>query len=202
MGANINFGLLQQHFFFIRHGQTDWNKKKIAMGQSDVPLNLHGQKEARQAASLLRDKGIQRIYHSPLTRARATAELIAEELALPCHEISSLSQCNWGEMQGQPRGDESWRMAWRRGDIEIAGAESFEAFCHRVQAGVNQALMHGVPVLIVAHGATFAAIQRALHLDDREMQNCLPLSYLPPMMADGKWQMAELTHYQQLESIR
>ncbi|MFO1385879.1 MAG: histidine phosphatase family protein [Chitinivorax sp.] len=201
MGANINLGLLQQHFFFIRHGQTDWNQQKIAMGQADVPLNRRGEEEARQAARILREHGITRICHSPLKRARITAQLIADELALPCEEIAALSQCNWGVMQGQPRGDEAWRMAWRRGEIEIEGAETFNEFCHRVRNGINQALAHGEPALIVAHGATFAVIQRELRLEDREMQNCLPLRYRPPTTGEANWQVTELTEFPQFELV-
>ena len=193
MGANIDLGLWQQQFFFIRHGQTDWNQKKIAMGQTDIPLNERGRQEALQAASLLIHRGIKRICHSPLQRARQTAELIAGKLSLTCEVIPSLSQCNWGVMQGQSRGDEAWRTAWRRGEVEIADAETFNEFCCRVRGGLNQTLMHGEAVLIVAHGATFAAIQRVLHLADREMQNCLPLHYLPPESGKATWQVAELS---------
>lgn len=192
MGANIDFGLIHQTFFFIRHGQTDWNRNKIAMGQADVPLNEQGMAEACLAAEQLAECGIQKIFHSPLQRAASTANIIGELLHLPCQPIDALSQCNWGTMQGQPRGDESWRMAWRRGEIHINGAESFNEFAHRVCSGVNEALTHGKPILIVAHGATYAAIQRTIGLTDREMQNCAPLQYHPPERAGMQWRLTEL----------
>lgn len=192
MGANVDFGLIHQTFFFIRHGQTDWNRDKIAMGQADVPLNERGKTEACIAAEQLAECGIQWIFHSPLQRAASTAQIIGELLRLPCHAIDALSQCNWGTMQGQPRGDESWRMAWRRGELKIDGAESFGEFAHRVCGGVNEALALGKPVLIVAHGATYAAIQRTLGLADREMQNCTPLQYHPPEAPGMYWRLAEL----------
>lgn len=192
MGACIDLGLIQQTFMFVRHGQTDWNRNNLAMGQTDVPLNRQGTLEAHDLAQVLSKHEIKLICHSPLSRAASTAHILGRHLDLPTLEIKALSQCNWGSMQGHPRGDESWRMAWRRGELQIDGAETFNEFAHRVCGGMNQALSYGIPVLIVAHGATFAAIQRTLGLPDRELRNCAPLQYLPPQIVGGKWQQLEL----------
>lgn len=71
-------------FYFVRHGQTDWNTMYQELcGQDDIPLNQLGQQQAQAAISLVKSVGITKIYSSPLTRAMQTAEIINTELKVP-----------------------------------------------------------------------------------------------------------------------
>ncbi|MBT4739275.1 MAG: hypothetical protein HOH20_11635 [Rhodospirillaceae bacterium] len=36
-------------FFFLRHGETDWNKNRLAQGQTDTALNDTGRDQASSA---------------------------------------------------------------------------------------------------------------------------------------------------------
>lgn len=67
-------------FYFIRHGETDWNRDKRIMGQMDIPLNETGVAQARSARNLLKELNIQHIYTSPLLRAYQTAQILNEEI--------------------------------------------------------------------------------------------------------------------------
>ena len=62
-------------FWFLRHGETDWNARGWSQGNVDIPLNETGLAQARSAALLLRGKGIRSVISSPLSRAKVTAEL-------------------------------------------------------------------------------------------------------------------------------
>ena len=62
--------------YLIRHGETDWNKLRRLQGQADIPLNEFGRQLARETDPALRDVPFDRIYTSPLKRARETAELV------------------------------------------------------------------------------------------------------------------------------
>ena len=62
--------------YLVRHGQTDWNARKIVQGVTDIPLNETGLAQAARARDLMKDVPIDIIYSSPLVRAYRTAEII------------------------------------------------------------------------------------------------------------------------------
>jgi probable phosphoglycerate mutase len=63
-----------RRFYFLRHGQTDWNREGRYQGTSNVPLNATGIAQARAAAELLARVKVDRIIASPLFRALKTAD--------------------------------------------------------------------------------------------------------------------------------
>jgi len=76
--------------YFIRHGETDWNRERRLQGQKDIPLNELGRTQATRCGLILRDL-FGRNGHaganldfvsSPLGRARETMELLRTELGL------------------------------------------------------------------------------------------------------------------------
>ena len=66
----------QKVIFLIRHGNTEFNEKKIFRGHFDVPLDKNGIKQAEKTGKFLKDINIDAIYSSPLNRACNTAEII------------------------------------------------------------------------------------------------------------------------------
>jgi broad specificity phosphatase PhoE len=66
---------LKNTYIFLRHGQTDYNLKRIFQGRIDIPLNEEGQKQAHQIALPV---NINVVYSSPLRRAAETAEIVAK----------------------------------------------------------------------------------------------------------------------------
>lgn len=65
--------------FFIRHGQTRMNLRRIHQGP-DEPLTPAGREGVRQAIAFLQDKEIDTLVSSNYLRARQTADMIAEVL--------------------------------------------------------------------------------------------------------------------------
>lgn len=59
-----------------RHGETEWNAIQRYQGQSDIPLNQAGIRQAEQIAKRLSKEKIGIIYTSDLSRAVDTAEAI------------------------------------------------------------------------------------------------------------------------------
>jgi len=84
----------------VRHGETDTNKARLALGQADVELNEHGRWQAQRLALSLKDEAIGAIYSSPLKRALATAEPIASSHGLEVQVDEGLIEMDIGEMEG------------------------------------------------------------------------------------------------------
>ena len=84
----------------VRHGETDTNKARLALGRADVELNEHGRWQAQRLALSLKDETIGAIYSSPLRRALATAEPIASSHGLEVQVDEGLIEMDIGEMEG------------------------------------------------------------------------------------------------------
>lgn len=135
----------------IRHGETDWNARGVLQGASDIPLNVRGEKQARDAGRMLRGQEWRAIAASPLSRARRTAEIIAEHAGFaPPRLLPGLVERSFGELEGTSvlRPDGS------RVPLEgHEGVEPHEEVLARTRAALEQlARDEQGPMLVVTHG--------------------------------------------------
>lgn len=93
--------------YFIRHGETDWNRDRRYQGQRDIPLNDKGRAQARRNGRALRAFlpaiGNARFIASPLQRTRETMEIIRAELELPVPDYQTdpnLIELSYGRWEG------------------------------------------------------------------------------------------------------
>ncbi len=156
--------LTRQAFWFLRHGETDWNSQNLAQGRVDIPLNAVGQAQAKTAAGLLRNRGIRAIVSSPLSRAKDTAALAAAATGAPVHYDPEFQEVSFGENEGQPMLTD-WFNEWVAERFTPQNGESFVDLRERAVLAINRALTHDAAVLVVAHGALFRAIRSAMGLD-------------------------------------
>jgi broad specificity phosphatase PhoE len=167
--------LLRGPFCFLRHGETEPNRLGLIAGSTDVPLNDTGFEQARAAARLLANVGIDAIYSSPLRRARETADIAAQALRLPVTVIPEIAERNWGELEGRPRAE-------RVRGVTPPGAETLEAFTARTLAGLARVREgHRLP-LVVAHSGTFRVLcaHLAIAAPEQPVENSRPLRFVPP----------------------
>ena len=85
--------------FIFRHGETDWNKRKIIQGHTDIPLNETGQAQAHLLGEKLANKGIELIMSSDLQRAALTATIVASYTNCPITYHQDLREFHAGELQ-------------------------------------------------------------------------------------------------------
>ena len=179
-------------FWFLRHGETDWNAQGLSQGRTDIPLNTVGEMQARRAAVTVAPLGITTIVSSPLGRARRTAEVAAAAIGRPVEIDDELAEVNFGEQEGLPMGD--WYDDWIAGTYMPGGAETFAALRDRAVRAVNRALERPGPVLVVAHGALFRALRQAMGLEANvRTPNALPLHLTPPAPGESAWTLTPAT---------
>ncbi len=88
-------------FYIIRHGETEWNIKKLIQGQKDSPLTENGLKQAKEIAKELKKIKFDIIFSSDLLRAKRTAEIIAAEHNLAVETTKLLRERNFGNYEGK-----------------------------------------------------------------------------------------------------
>ncbi len=87
--------------YFMRHGQTTWNKKGKIQGQVDVPLSEEGVRQAEATAEGMRDIPFDIIYASPLKRAYITAQIVRGDRDIPILRDDRLKEIAFGIAEGR-----------------------------------------------------------------------------------------------------
>lgn len=176
-------------FWYLRHGETDWNAQGLSQGNVDIPLNQTGLAQARAAAQMLRNRGITSIVASPLSRARVTAEIVAEVLDLPVTLDEGLREVRFGVQEGKPM--TQWFTDWVAGTWTPEGGEPFPILRTRSVTAINRALERPPAVLVVAHGAVFRALRSAMGIvPNVRTRNAAPIWCEPPTMGAAAWSIA------------
>lgn len=183
--------ILEKPFYFIRHGQTDWNLEHRAMGVTDIPLNPVGIQQAVDACQHLKEFSIKTICHSPLQRAKQTAEIVHKEVQCEIFPVEELKEFCLGTYAGEII--DTWFDEWMKGKVLPEG-ETFQQFVERSLRGVNKALSYSGPTLIVAHGGTYWAIQQATQLLELpDLPNCTLAYFSPPKTIHDTWDCLRIT---------
>lgn len=87
--------------YMMRHGETDWNKDRRLQGQVDIPLNDYGISLAEITASSLSHIPFDKIYSSPLSRAYATASIMAKGRDVEIITDDRLLELSFGKGEGE-----------------------------------------------------------------------------------------------------
>lgn len=155
----------------VRHGETAWNVGQRIQGHLDIELNETGRLQAlRLARALAERETIDAIYCSDLSRARQTAQAVADALGLPLTPTPALRERSFGEYEGLtfPQVRESWpdqAERWRRRDPDWAppgGGESLRELKERLTQTVNElAVRHvGQHIALFTHGGVLDMLYR------------------------------------------
>lgn len=163
--------------YIVRHGKTIWNAAGRLQGHADITLNEEGRLCAIALGKELASTHIDRIYTSPLSRAKETALLIRSNRDIPILSDDRLKELSFGDMEGiscDEWFDENspYRFFFTQPDkypIPPNG-ESFEEVCLRTKdflQNVIEPLEDTCErVMIVAHGALNKALMCYIQQND------------------------------------
>ncbi len=88
-------------FYIVRHGETEWNTKKIMQGHLDSPLTENGINQAANLANELKEIEFIKVISSDLMRAYRTAKIIAADRDIALTSTELLREVNLGPFAGK-----------------------------------------------------------------------------------------------------
>ncbi len=146
--------------FIVRHGQTDWNKRGLLQGTTDIEINEQGIKEAKFLAPNINLEEIDICLSSPLKRAMKTAEILTQG-KVPIISDDLLLERYFGSLEGK---EVSFDLIKRQWDYKLndksCHIESVRDCLERARKFLEK-IKKEYPnkvILIVSHGSFIKAL--------------------------------------------
>jgi len=169
--------------YYVRHGETDFNRQGRLQGRRDTVLNAHGRQQAAECGVLLHDLFARdhrrpqdfKYVASPLKRARETMEIVRATLGLQPHDYevdARLIEIAYGEWEGltlqeietqnasvlSARERDKW-------DFAPPGGESYRELADRIGKWYGSLTADSV---VAAHGGGVRALMAILNIVSEE----------------------------------
>jgi probable phosphoglycerate mutase len=188
--------------YYIRHGETDFNRQGRLQGRRDTVLNVHGRLQAAQCAEVLRDlfardrRQAQDFGYvsSPLQRARETMEILRAALGLDPRGYridARLIEIAYGEWEGltlpEIEARNSGVLTQRerdKWDFAPPGGESYQQLATRIGDWYRSLTSD---VVVAAHGGGVRALMAILKIVPEEQATHAQIEQgVVYVFADGK----------------
>lgn len=157
--------------YFVRHGQTQWNREGKFQGSLNSPLTEEGVNQAKRLANKFESGNFifNKVYSSPLGRAFNTAELITKykQEIIPISEFREISV---GDMEGvifqefKTKFPDEYRNFFHNPIVynpEKINGESFPSLMERIKLGLKKIVEENTcnsNILVVTHGIALRGI--------------------------------------------
>ena len=187
MNANMNTNTTR--LILVRHGETEANLLQLWHGSLDAPLTPRGRRQveatAQRFAGCVKQIQIDRLYVSPLPRARSTAAAISAAIGLPPVVEDGLREFSIGDWEGRTFRDlMDNEQLWRRWALDPTFAPPNGESPHSFGARAEEAMANlakqneGLTIVAVTHGGVIGSVLNAWLGDGRgdwvrwEPHNC------------------------------
>jgi ribonuclease H / adenosylcobalamin/alpha-ribazole phosphatase len=146
----------------LRHGQTALSIERRFAGRGEIPLTEVGRQQAAAAAVRIAARGgIDLVICSPLSRARRTAEVVADATGAALLVDDDLAETDFGEWEGMTFAEVMARWpeemaAWMaNADVAPPGGESLASAGRRALAALDRMLAaHALKTAVVVSHVT------------------------------------------------
>jgi len=147
----------------IRHGQTEWNRRKRYSGFIDIDINARGVSQVRRLAKRLKDVAIYKVYSSDRKRALHSAQILFP--GRPIQIEADLREMHFGIFEGMtfkqimkqhPRIYKKWlRDPF---SVKIPEGEDTRGFKKRVVEAIKKIISQNrdKTVAVVSHGGAIS----------------------------------------------
>lgn len=146
------------NIYVVRHGQTDWNKQGILLGNTDKELNETGREQAIKLKDKLKKLKFDYIITSPLKRAMETTKIISKGERII--KNNNLKERNYGELEGtSPENiNEFWKVSTNLKERNVEPIKEFLDKIFKEMDTIIQNYNQSDNLLIVTHYGVVMAI--------------------------------------------
>jgi len=163
--------------YIVRHGETEWNVKRLLQGQTDIPLNKTGEIQAEKLAKKLRGAEFAMIFSSDLLRAKRTAEIVALEKKIAVRTTKALRERKFGRFEGKSWEAEEFQSLFDK-FLKLSAKQRFKTTAYEGSESDEELMSRFIPfiretsvaypgknVLVVTHGGVMRAFLNHLAYD-------------------------------------
>lgn len=165
--VNVN----RKTIYFVRHGQTDFNKLFIVQGSGvDSDLNEKGRAQAASFFKAYREVNFDVVITSKLVRTHQTMEHFIE-MGLPWEQFEEINEMSWGIHEGKKGSPEmkadykNMIEQWNKGnyDIGIPGGETAAQLGQRINRFIDHLQeRREETILVCSHGRAMRCLMSQL----------------------------------------
>ena len=163
---------MERKIWFVRHAQSEYNKKKLFTGWHDPELTEHGVHIAHELKEELCGIQFDKVFSSPLKRAYSTDKILIDDQEIIIDDrLKERSYGDWSaknkEYVKSSEGEDSYYAARRGWETSPPNGESLKDVSLRVQPFISELPKKG-NILVVSHGNTIRAISVLFGVNTRD----------------------------------
>ena len=156
--------------YLIRHGETTGDLEDRYGGDYDDHLSTNRLKQVQELGIKLKDKDIQKIYHSPKIRATETAKTVSEIINCPIEKVENIRERNsYGILTGMIKSEAKQQYPEEVEKIQkdklrhsVKNSEDYDSFKKRIIQTFENIMLNSDldSIAIISHGGPISCFVR------------------------------------------